>query len=450
LLRTILGAVGLGGAATIGAYWLLGRAVVIDYAEGLTGAQRLTAAFATATAIGAIVALVVNVRKQDLAERTAAQAEAQYAETLFRDREAAFTDRFRAASQQLGAAAPPERIAGVYAMAALGDDYLDRRQQCVDVLCGYLRLPWDPDLDDLAVTSTTVTETSPEGATTAQTTTPARRPHDAQVRATIVAVIAAHTRHPNTRTSWTDLNFNLRGAYFRNIALVECCFSGSVTFDGARFSGKDTWFAGATFSGSVTFDGARFSGSVTYEGARFSGSDTSFDGATFSGENTSFAGAAFSGQLTWFDRATFSGENTWFDRATFSAKDTRFDRARFSGSDTSFDGARFSGENTSFAGATFSGENTWFDRATFSGEYASFDGAGFCGFDASFEDAAFSGTAISFKDTLVSEGILRLTDVVDPRTMLAGLLIEDGAKVLVDGKRYTPPDPPQTQEEGSS
>jgi hypothetical protein len=38
------------------------------------------------------------------------------------------------------------RVSGVYAMAAVADESstFAHRQQCIDVLCGYLRLPYDP------------------------------------------------------------------------------------------------------------------------------------------------------------------------------------------------------------------------------------------------------------------------------------------------------------------
>ncbi len=404
LLWTILGAVGLGGGATVGTYWLLGRTVVINYAAGLTGAQRLTAAFATATAIGAVVALVVNVRKQDLAERIAAQAEAQYAETLVRDRESAFTDRFRAASQQLGAAAPPERIAGVYAMAALADDYADRRQQCVDVLCGYLRLPWDPDLDDLAATSTTVTDTAADGTTIAQTTTPARRPHDAQVRDTILAVIAAHTRELDAPTRWTDLDFDLRGTHFRNAHLSGCHFAGPVNFAEATFSGKNTTFDGATFSGSASFDDVTFSGETTwFARVRFLGS-------------VSFARATFSGQTNWFNDSTFSGSAS-FDDVTFSGETTWFARVRFLGS-VSFARATFATFGVSFARATFAGEDTSFDRATFTTPRASFAGA------------------------RVSAGAtLRLPPFGNPDSVFIGAVVDADGQILLGGSTYTPPSP---------
>jgi hypothetical protein len=46
---------------------------------------------------------------------------------------------------QLGDDQPAVRLAGLHAMAGLADDWKQNRQTCVDVLCAYLRLPYDPD-----------------------------------------------------------------------------------------------------------------------------------------------------------------------------------------------------------------------------------------------------------------------------------------------------------------
>ncbi|WP_330182235.1 hypothetical protein OHB26_00275 [Nocardia sp. NBC_01503] len=57
-----------------------------------------------------------------------------------------FVERFGAAAAQLGAADVAVRIAGVYAMAGTADESSGlRRQQCIDVLCGCLRLPYDSE-----------------------------------------------------------------------------------------------------------------------------------------------------------------------------------------------------------------------------------------------------------------------------------------------------------------
>jgi hypothetical protein len=55
-------------------------------------------------------------------------------------------ERFATAPDLLGSDKPPEvRLAGVYAMAGLADDWEANRQTCVDVLCAYLLTPYEPD-----------------------------------------------------------------------------------------------------------------------------------------------------------------------------------------------------------------------------------------------------------------------------------------------------------------
>ena len=66
--------------------------------------------------------------------------------TLAEQRTRTLNERFATAAGQLGGDKPPAvRLAGVYAMAGLADDWPENRQTCVDVLCAYLRLPYDPD-----------------------------------------------------------------------------------------------------------------------------------------------------------------------------------------------------------------------------------------------------------------------------------------------------------------
>jgi hypothetical protein len=52
---------------------------------------------------------------------------------------------FATAAGQLGHAEPAVRLAGVYTMAGLADDWEHGRQTCIDVLCAYLRMPYEPD-----------------------------------------------------------------------------------------------------------------------------------------------------------------------------------------------------------------------------------------------------------------------------------------------------------------
>ena len=101
----------------------------------------LKVAFAFAAGVGGVFALVTAYRRQRVAEF--AQELADRAE----DREAArlFNERFGDAAGQLGHDNAAVRLAGVYAMARLADDWPAQRQTCVDVLCAYLRMPYQPD-----------------------------------------------------------------------------------------------------------------------------------------------------------------------------------------------------------------------------------------------------------------------------------------------------------------
>ena len=69
--------------------------------------------------------------------------------TLGQERDRTLNERFATAAGQLGDDQPSAvRLAGAYAMAGLADDWPQNRQTCVDVLCAYLRLPYDPDPGD--------------------------------------------------------------------------------------------------------------------------------------------------------------------------------------------------------------------------------------------------------------------------------------------------------------
>jgi hypothetical protein len=66
--------------------------------------------------------------------------------TLGEQRTRTLNERFATAAAQLGDDKPAAvRLAGVYAMAGLADDWKENRQTCVDVLCAYLRIPYESD-----------------------------------------------------------------------------------------------------------------------------------------------------------------------------------------------------------------------------------------------------------------------------------------------------------------
>ena len=203
---------------------------------------------------------------------------------------AQFAQRFGAASTQLGASDTAVRIAGVYAMAAAADEsqVFARRQQCIDVLCGYLRLPYEPDSGSNHLSefvSTTTWKATPPATNIEETRRQAVRQNDREVRETIVRVLAQRLQR-SADTSWSANDFDLTGVLFED-----------AWFAGARFSGRHAWFDGAVFTGpNTSFDDAEFNAEVvSFDGANFE-SDAAFAGATFRARSASFDGATFSGK----------------------------------------------------------------------------------------------------------------------------------------------------------
>lgn len=277
----------------------------------------------TVAGVGALAALVMNYRKQRLAE----VGEVREQQRADDDRVRVFNERFAAAAEQLGHAEPAVRLAGVYAMAGLADDWQDGRQTCIDVLCAYLRMPYElPPRRD---------------APTAEHLAFGR---NQEVRHTVISIIASHLR-VDARLSWQGYDFNFTGVRFDGGNFFGVTFSGGrVNFQRAAFSGGYVDFRHATFSGGV----------IDFSDATFSGGYVDFRDATFSGGAVFFLRATFSDGIVAFTDVTFSGSKVGFFQGTFSGSKVTFLRATFSGGEVDFLWATFSGSDVNF-GATFSG-----------------------------------------------------------------------------------------------
>jgi uncharacterized protein YjbI with pentapeptide repeats/uncharacterized membrane-anchored protein YhcB (DUF1043 family) len=296
-------------------------------------------------------------QQREQLDKTLTEQSKQLDRTLAEQRARTLNERFATAAEQLGSDKPPAvRLAGVYAMAGLADDWKENRQTCVDVLCAYLRMPYEPDPGDDAP--------RPEWLAFRASR---------EVRHTVMRVITAHLKD-DAAESWQGLNFDFRGTVFDG-----------GSFGGARFS-----------SGTVSFDSAKFSGGeVSFEDVRFSGGSVSFSGATFSGGSVSFHLAQFSGGEVTFDFAQFSGSTVIFIMTKFSGGEVSFGSAKFSGGEVYFEGATFSGGSVSFHLAQFSGGAVYFG-AKFSGGTVYLQAAQFTGGEVSFCSAKFYGGAVSF------------------------------------------------------
>src|SRR6516165_12057179 len=204
--------------------------------------------------------------------------------TLADQRTRTLNERFDTVAEHLGSDKPPAvRVAAVYAMAGLADDWPEHRQMCVEVLCGYLRMPYEPE---------------PGGDAPVEKRLAWRASRE--VRHTVIRVIAAHL-NGTAPVSWCGLNFDFAGA------VVD-----GGDFRGAKFSGGTVGFSNAEFpAGEVNFAEAEFSGgTVSFAGAKFSGAGVNFFLAKFSGAMVDFAGAEISGGTVFFGYAEISEEHT--------------------------------------------------------------------------------------------------------------------------------------------
>ncbi|MEC3957520.1 pentapeptide repeat-containing protein [Nocardia sp. CDC153] len=294
-------------------------------------------ALTIAGGIGAVVALVVAYRRQRDIEQ------------------GRFVERFGAAAAQLGASQVAVRIAGVYAMAGVANESKEQqRQQCIDVLCGYLRLPYSPERGSnyqtkhvKKVKNTDLSETETEDHFE-------YLQNDREVRLTILSVLADHLR--NREHGWSESDFDFRGAYLEDIDFSGATFKGEARFGGADFVGNARFYR-TKFSYWTNFSGARFSGDVGFNGSLFSG--VRFQGTTFEGmasfdevdfdSISDFSAASFSDSSFWstnfwggadFLDAKFSG-SARFDSANFDLH-CNFERVKF-GSDASFEMTSFKG-----------------------------------------------------------------------------------------------------------
>jgi uncharacterized protein YjbI with pentapeptide repeats len=297
--------------------------------------------------LGGAVALVVAYRRQRVLEDNNLREE----EASERERERLFNERFATASAQLGHDAAAVRIAGVYALASLADEWTKQRRTCVEILCAYLRMPYRRDGSD---------------------------PGEKEVRLSIIRVISDHLREAMDESRrWQDMELDFTGATFDG-----------GDFSGATFGGATVSFADAAFLGDVSFDRVTFaSGTISFEGAQFMDGTVSFaasmlGGASVSlrrsvidGGHASFYGATIAGSVLSFDVCRLAGGQLSFDELILLSGTLSFDDARFVGTQVSFNRAELRGGLLSLSLIELVAGSVPFDGAVFEGVTVVCDGA---------------------------------------------------------------------------
>lgn len=338
--------------------------------------------------------------------------------------EGQFLERLGDSARQLGDTNPTIQAAGIYALAGMADtERQSRRQQCLDVLCAYLRLPYSPfTTDGTGEIATTIVRKYKTGGSTGlveEERTLTLRPHEFQTRKTIFHVINQHLQD-GAEVSWSKLNFNFSGAIFEDVDFQSSKFFGEVIFENATFIGEDADFHAAEFYNVVSFRNTKFhTKSANFRGATFSGLAT-FRDATFKGR-TNFRGVNFNGaahfrNAIFNEKATFKGAKftashvssttQWniqavdFTGATFNGDEVNFQETLFDGREVIFD-TQFNQCRVDFKKAVFNSGLVKFFRRTLYGSSFNFQHASFSGGTVTFQHADFNGATVNFQNPKV-------------------------------------------------
>jgi uncharacterized protein YjbI with pentapeptide repeats len=204
-------------------------------------------------------------------------------------------DRYDMAVKQIGTrSAPFEQQAGVAAMASLATEWPTGRQDCVDRLCGYLRLPYDP----------------------------AHASHsERQVRWAIIEAIRLHL-DGSSEAVWRDCRFDFSGAVFDGGELDGAHFvNGSISFRGCTFTSEGLSMRHAVFD-SCRVDCSQMriqdGSSLDFDEAIFSMTTTKFSEIEISSSGLlSFRKTGWRGGMHNFDGVEVHGGRILFDDAQF-------------------------------------------------------------------------------------------------------------------------------------
>jgi uncharacterized protein YjbI with pentapeptide repeats len=159
--------------------------------------------------IGATLARRFSDRAKPLVERNDS---ANRNSNAMSDRFDVMSDRFDKTVSQLEIDRPAiVRLAGVFAMEALADEWQENRQACINVLCGYLRLPYYLHSGDVESED----ENSRRGF-----------PAEHEIRRSIVGLISAHMRDDST-VSWRDYHIDLSTADLHEFNLMGAVLTGA-------------------------------------------------------------------------------------------------------------------------------------------------------------------------------------------------------------------------------
>jgi hypothetical protein len=321
-----------------------GRETTIQASRSADAADRASKA-SDKSADAAQVSAASSDRSSKASERSVEVTERIAREVAERAQADALAKRYQDAATQLGHDKASIRLAGVYAMAQLADDWVEQRQTCIDVLCGYLRMSY------LQYSGDSIN--SGEPLTWA---------HDREVRHTIIRVIAQHLQG-TANPSWIGYNFDFTGAVFDGGDFGGSVFKGGlVRFGYSQFipssSNQPNFDRRAE---RLDFRGALFDGASVHFGfARISGATIDFRGAEFHSDTVDFGVVEMTGGRLFFGRhdsdgAKVTGGRIYFGGAVLAGGVVDFSNAILESGSVDFGHARFEGAAVDLASAQLRG-----------------------------------------------------------------------------------------------
>jgi hypothetical protein len=222
-------------------------------------------AFGVGAGAGGVFALWLGTRRQRTIELQLIET-TRIAGVTERDlEERRVTELYTKAVEQLGSDKAPVRLGGLYALERLGQDNPRQRQTIVNVLCAYLRMPFDGPLEGLRGR-----DAVEAGRAQKQVGYDAA---ELQVRLAAQELLKTHLGHDHP-AFWPDMSIDLQRAKLIDFRLSDCAIV-AADFSHALFIGA-THIRGTTFARKVGFYGADFAAlanfdrSVFEEGAFFS------------------------------------------------------------------------------------------------------------------------------------------------------------------------------------
>jgi hypothetical protein len=216
------------------------------------------------------------------------------------------------AIDQLGSRKAPVRLGALHALSRLGQKHPGLRQTITEVICAYLRMPYD----------------APERSSKSGHPGQPGQAKELQVRLTAQRLLAGHLRDapygrrddsPVPETFWPEIDHvDLTGACLVDLNLSHCRVRAFTCHD-ATFTGESlfreilcdlAFFQKASFKGHADFRGAAFTSDAWFSYADF-GSDVWFHGDEFFpaarfGRHASFMNVNFTRKAR-FEKATFEG-----------------------------------------------------------------------------------------------------------------------------------------------